>query len=345
MSFDSSTRTTLNAIGSQPLLTPQEEIHLWRQIENARELQESDRRLTAKELRIIRRAERAKERFVSGNLRLVVYIAKKYLHGRNLQHMDLLDLIQEGSIGLMKAVERFDASRGYKFSTYAYWWVKQAIGRAIDQKERTIRRPNTACVIATRANRAISKLTLALGRFPTTAEVAKELGISMAEMELFLERGSAILSLDMVLERESDTSWIEMIADPSTAYDEDRHEQIEHELRSPVVRSCFNQLTEQEQVYICMRYGLPPYDVTHGLLEIGATAVGDRPPVSKERARQIINCGLNKLRLHLAKQGLSSDSQLPTTPSEDTKACQRGPVEALRSRRALHALPALQSAA
>lgn len=345
MGLDSGIRQYLDDIGMQPLLTPQEEICLHRHIAEAQELEQLTRPLTKDEERAIRRGNRARRRFVKGNLKLVVYIAKKYMNGRTLNHMDLMDLVQEGSIGLMKAVEKFDGSRGYKFSTYAYWWIKQAINRAIDNKERAIRRPSTANIIASKMHRAVAELSVKLGAQPTKDDIAKHLGVSYSEIELFFTRGAGMLSLDAIEPGTHDIELVDMIADPNTQYDEDRHEQIEQELRSPMVQSCFAKLTPQEQVFIAMRYGLNPDGVCYGLQEIGNTPVNDRPPVSKERARQIINNGVNKLRTLISRQGLLSDNLQSEEQDLSTKVLHRGSRDALRTKPRLHAFPALQCAA
>ena len=130
----------LNSIAKYPLLTPQQEIQLGRRVQRLRELQSLGRALTNAEQREVRSGERARQRFIQSNLQLVVHVARRY-DKRNNKTMELLDLIQEGNIGLARAVELFDPTRGYKFSTYAYWWIRQGITRALISSDAIIRLP------------------------------------------------------------------------------------------------------------------------------------------------------------------------------------------------------------
>ncbi|MEN9861444.1 MAG: hypothetical protein RLZZ515_1926, partial [Cyanobacteriota bacterium] len=161
----------LNDIARYPLMSPDEEIRLGKIVRASMALKAEGRELTAAEQRVVRRGDKAVRRFVEANLRLVVYIAKRYA-ARKPHAMDMLDLVQEGAIGLVRAAEMFDPERGYKFSTYSFWWCRQAMSRALQNQERMIRRPCTVAELAGKLNKAAQQETQRLGRSPSTAELA-----------------------------------------------------------------------------------------------------------------------------------------------------------------------------
>ena len=212
----------LNSIARYPLLTPQQEIQLGRRVMRWRELSALDRSLTQEEQGELRSGERARQRFIQSNLQLVVHIARKY-EKRNRQTLEFIDLIQEGNIGLVRAVELFDYSRGYKFSTYAFWWIRQAIGRAFHQTDPIIRLPSSVHDLLLKVNRTAEDLAQQLGRTAKMSEIAEHINMSEDELSKLLKAAYRVTSLDrMVANSDGDNSIIDVIADPSTftSYDE-----------------------------------------------------------------------------------------------------------------------------
>ena len=201
---DSSVKEYLREIARYPLLTPEQEIQLARQI-----LRMSEADCTERERK---QGKRARDKFIQSNLRLVVNIAKKY-DGRQRKAMTLLDLIQEGNIGLARAVDMFDSSRGYRFTTYAYWWIKQSIHRAIANNDNMIRMPSSLHERIIRITKVHDRLTEELGRPVTPNEVASELGITLDEMLTAIQRNQATPSLDAQIANSDRTTIIDIIAD------------------------------------------------------------------------------------------------------------------------------------
>lgn len=304
----------LDEIGRIPLLTPEEEIELARRVKRGQELQRlsEERELTKAERREMRRAEHAKRRFVEGNLRLVVYIAKKYLH-RGMVFLDLLDLIQEGTIGLMRAVDLFDPERGYKFSTYCYWWCRQGVTRAISQQERLIRLPNTVAEKAAKLTRTHHQEYLRLGRAPSREELAAAMEMPVRELELMLERGSAAYSLDALVANTDDRSWLDAIADPVSLDVEGRDEALDMDLRTHKLAGALNQLSDKEQLFVRQRFGL------EGTPEHTLAEMARGQDVSRERVRQVTNTALSKLRVRMVQSGsrgvLAAPSDTTASPS------------------------------
>ena len=213
-------KSYLNEIARYPLLTVDQEIQYGRRIAKMRELQGLDRPLTDAEQRLVRSGQRARERFMQCNLQLVVHVAKKY-ENRKRKSLEIMDLIQEGNIGLARAVELFDSSRGYKFSTYAYWWIKQGIQRALSQNDAMIRLPTGLHDLLTKIARTTSDLGQRMGRTPTLNEVAKHIGVDVNVIHDALRRSHAVHSLDAVTANSETLSLIDMIADPKSLIDMD----------------------------------------------------------------------------------------------------------------------------
>ncbi|MBQ6313819.1 RNA polymerase sigma factor RpoD [Candidatus Saccharibacteria bacterium] len=263
---DDSVRLYLREIGKIPLLTPEEEADLAQ--------------------RIVKGDKKAKDKMVESNMRLVVSIAKRY-GGRGL---DFLDLIQEGNTGLLRAVEKFDPDKGFKFSTYATWWVRQAITRAIADQARTIRIPVHMVETINKVLRTSRKLTSELNREPTNAEIAKELDMDPDKIDYVMRIKQDIASLDASVGREGDDEDSvlgDFVEDEERASPEDSAaNQILKEQLSEIIAT----LTDREQKIIRLRFGIGG-GRPHTLEEVGAEF-----DVTRERIRQIEAKALSKLR-------------------------------------------------
>lgn len=313
MRDDDSLRPYLNAIGRKPLLTADEEIFCGKAIQAAKPLRELERPLTRAEKRVIRQADRAKERFITGNLRLVVTIAKRY--AGKCTFLTILDLIQEGSIGLARAADLYDPSRGYKFSTYCYWWIRQSMYRAMHNTERTIRRPVTVCELAGKLPKIMASETTRLGRPPTRAEIAKVAKVTEAEIELLAQRGSQPYSLDALYAQSHKTSLIEHVADPNSLDQNEIDEMLNYDLQSSLFQACMDKLNDNERNFIIMRYGLD------GQQPRTLKEIGDTFSLSRERVRQVTDRASRKLRVVLRQHGLGlDDTHITTEPYPETGA-------------------------
>lgn len=212
---DPSLRAYLNEVGRHPLLGPEEELALGRRVQRLIELEEKielGEQLDIQEQSEVFAGQKAKKQFVNANLRLVVDIAKKYHH--QCHSLELLDLIQEGNLALIRAVEKFDYTRGYRFSTYCYWWIRQAMQRAIGSLDSPIRLPASFRDILFRVNKSFENLTKQLNRPPTFQELAEHLEVSVEILSLAIQRSQSVASLDAHVDCEdSKVSVIENIED------------------------------------------------------------------------------------------------------------------------------------
>jgi RNA polymerase sigma factor (sigma-70 family) len=304
----------LNDISRYPLMSPEEEIRLGKLVQSAKALKAETRELTPDEQRIVRRGDKAIRRFVEANLRLVVYIAKRYA-SRQPQMMDMLDLVQEGAIGLVRAAEMFDPERGYKFSTYSFWWCRQAMSRALQNQERMIRRPSSVAELAGKLHKTAQKETQRLGRTPTTAELAAVLKVKQEEILLLMERGLNVSSLDAMVAGMEDKSLLETIADPNSLNTDEQDMEMDLQTRMPLVLNSIKQLPEKERLFIQKRFGINGY-VPHTYQEIAAAT-----QVSRERVRQVIDTGLRKIRLQMARNGQAlNGSRTAAAPDAATTA-------------------------
>lgn len=275
----------LASIGREPLLTPAEEIELGNQVQAMMRLAESDRTdFSPQERKIIKIGRRSKERMMKANLRLVVSVAKKY-QGKGLE---LLDLIQEGSLGLERAVEKFDPTRGYKFSTYAFWWIRQSMTRAIACQSRTIRLPVHLSERLATVRKVSLELAHKLGAMPSRQEIAEAIGMPVQELDALLRQALTTSSLDAPINADEGRSFLgDLIADSSS---EEPLDQVERGMHQEQLGRWLDHLTDQEREVLGLRFGLDGRE-RHTLAEIGRQL-----DVSRERVRQVELKALRKLR-------------------------------------------------
>jgi RNA polymerase primary sigma factor len=280
-SLDDPVRMYLREIGRVPLLSAEEEVRLARRMERGR--YELNKPATMRDYRTIEDGEEAQRRLTEANLRLVVSVAKKYI-GRG---MSLLDLIQEGNIGLIRAVEKFDYTKGYKFSTYATWWIRQAITRAIADQARTIRIPVHMVETINRLIRISRRLLQDLGREPTSEEIAEQMEISPEKVREIIKVSQEPVSLETPIGEEDDSHLGDFIEDHTALAPADA---ASHQLLKEQVEDVLDSLTERERKVLQLRFGLD--DGRSRTLE----EVGKEFHVTRERIRQIEAKALRKLR-------------------------------------------------
>ncbi len=262
--LDDSVKAYLKEIGSIPLLTREEEIDLAKRIEAGDEW--------------------AREKMINSNLRLVVNVAKKHVRGSN---MGFLDLIQEGNIGLMKAVEKYDYSKGYKFSTYAMWWIRQAVTRAIADQSRTIRIPVHMKEQMSKVNKASRKFLSDMGREPTTEELAEVMDMPEERVKEIVKLYGDTISLDTPVGDDDDCKLQDFVADDNTS---DQFTSVEHVMLGDELDQLLSGLTDREQRIIRLRFGF--IDGRIWTLE----QVGEEYHVTRERIRQIEVKALHRLK-------------------------------------------------
>ena len=287
-------RSYLRDIGRVPLLSHEQEITLGRQVQELMALEEQRDELrmraggeeptdgqlaeaagiTPQQLKKrLRSGQRAKERMVAANLRLVVSVAKKYTK----RNMELLDLIQEGTIGLVRGVEKFDPTRGYKFSTYAYWWIRQGITRAIAEKSRTIRLPIHITETLNKLKKGQRELSQELGRTPTVTELAEFVELPEEEVKDLLCRARQPVSLETKVGDGDDTELLDLLAANGTQPEE----LVDGECLRGDMRDLLEQLPDQQGRVLKMRYGI-------GIEEpMSLSSIARELDMSRDRARSL----------------------------------------------------------
>lgn len=295
-------RTYLHEIGRVPLLTHEQEIVYGKQVQQMMPLLEAREKLVASLEREptreewastvklteadlnkhLREGNRAKQKMIEANLRLVVAIAKKY----QKRNMEFLDLIQEGTLGLERGVEKFDPMRGYKFSTYAYWWIRQAITRAIAQQARTIRLPIHITEKLNKIKKVQRELTQSLGRAPNAGEIGEALELEPAQIREFLLMSRQPVSLDLRVGDNQDTELQELLEDDGPSPESYT---VQESLRQDL-DNMLADLTPQQREVLTLRFGLSDGH------ELSLAKVGQRLNISRERVRQLERQALDHLR-------------------------------------------------
>ena len=295
-------RTYLQEIGKVPLLSHEQEIVFGKQVQKMMSFyykreklsKHLDREPTLEEWadhvkktpselkKIIHQGKRAKQKMIEANLRLVVAIAKKY----QKRNMEFLDLIQEGSLGLERGVEKFDPTKGFKFSTYAYWWIRQAITRAIAQQARTIRLPIHITEKLNKIKKTQRELSQELGRSPTPNEIAMALELEPSQIREYFRISRQPISLDVRVGDNQDTELSELLEDEGVSPDK----YITQELMRQDLQKLIGELTPQQQQVVRLRFGLEDGK------ELSLAKIGQRMNISRERVRQLEQQALAHLR-------------------------------------------------
>jgi len=291
ISIDDTVSLYFKQMGQVPLLTAEQEVMLAKQIEDGQlaeqQLREEGDTLTDEEKEVlyerIELGKKARTRLVEANTRLVVSVAKKYVG----QGVPLLDLIQEGNIGLMRAVEKFDYHRGFKFSTYATWWIRQGITRALAQQSRLIRLPVHAGDQIRKIYRVVEQFEQEEGRRPTPKEIAQQIGISDSKVESLMRISRYPVSLEKPVGDDGDTEFGDFIEDSDVPAPTDV---TDRRMLREALREVMTALSPREVRILCLRFGLKD-GKAHTLEE-----VGQKFGLTRERIRQIEHQALNRLR-------------------------------------------------
>ena len=296
VNLDDPVRMYLKEIGQYNLLTIEQEKRLAKQKQDAQKLLRKKKlseqlpidtatklKLTPEELKIIRDGELSQKRLIECNLRLVVSIAKRYIgHG-----LSLLDLIQEGNLGLTRGIEKFDYTMGFKLSTYVTWWIRQAVSRALADQSKTIRIPVHMVETINRLNKVKKKLTTELGYEPSIKQIAKAMKVSEEKVEEVMQIAMDPISLDKPVGDEDDSIVADFIADQNVISPETNAERV---MLKEQIQSLLGGLKEREKKVLVLRFGIDD-DHPRTLEEVGREL-----NVTRERIRQIEDKALRKLR-------------------------------------------------
>jgi len=294
-----SVRAYLRDIGRIPLLEHEEEILLGRKVQRLMEIKEIETEMeiqsqddlagilgiTPKDLkRQLREGEKAKDEMVTANLRLVVSVAKKYTK----RNMELLDIIQEGTIGLVRGVEKFDPGRGYKFSTYAYWWIRQGITRAIAEKSRAIRLPIHVTENLNKLKKAQRELSQINGEMPNVFQLAEYLDFTVDEIKDLMCKARQPTSLEIKIGENRDTALIDLLEDETQLPEM----LLERQSIKDSIREIIHDLPEMQAAVVRMRYG-----IGEEILEpMSMTAIGQVLNMSRDRVRTLENKAMRAIR-------------------------------------------------
>jgi len=301
----SSLSSYLGEIGRHQLLTPEQELTLGRKVQAMAALQDRCRLAGGQgpacdfsdlERRTLRQGERAKNQMITANLRLVVNLAKRYQN----KGLDLLDLIQEGTLGLTRAVEKYDPTRGHRFSTYAYWWIRQGLNRALSTQSRTIRIPVNVNEKLTRLRAAKSRFLQAHGVLPNPSQLAQLLDLPLADVEDLLgcELRSVTVSLQGVVKSKSEPSELVAVLPSPEPPPLERAEQAERSAPGWTLLDRAN-LTPKERTVVMLRFGLDGSNEWRTLAEVARQL-----DCSREYCRQVVQRALRKLRKTGIESGL-----------------------------------------
>ena len=298
-----SVRSYLRDIGRIPLLEHEEEILLGRKVQRLMELEDQRKELKLDDQgladahdvplkqikREIRDGKKAKEAMVTANLRLVVSVAKKYTK----RNMELLDIIQEGTIGLVRGVEKFDPGRGYKFSTYAYWWIRQGITRAIAEKSRAIRLPIHVTENLNKLKKAQRELSQINGYMPTVFQLADHLELTVDDIKDLMCKARQPTSLETKIGKNRDTALIDLLEDETQLPDV----LLERACIKEDIRSLIKELPEMQAIVISMRYGIGD----EVLEALSMTAIGQILNMSRDRVRTLEHKAIRALNARSEK--------------------------------------------
>ena len=285
----------LKQIGKVSLLSADDEISLGHRVQAMLRISEErpEEDWTREERRIVRSGDRAKKKMVESNLRLVVHLAKKYM-GMNLcKHLDISDLISEGNIGLIRAVEKYDPTRGYKFSTYAYWWIRQGITRCMTQQDRTIRLPCNAVSQLNNARRFMFEYFSIHGKQPSLEQIAEYCNTNVKTIKGYMQHYIDCQSLDsnIVQGADENSTYLDFLADPESLGDQDyKLDGDDHNM----IFENLDKLDRRSQKIIMMRFGLDGYQ------EHTYKDLGEAEGMSRERVRQIELKAIRKLRVMMS---------------------------------------------
>jgi len=280
--MNDSIQAYLNDIARYPLLSHQQEIVLARCV---RKWLDSDAPTPGE----ARAGKRAYQKMMNCNLRLVVMVAKKYIV--RAHRSELLDLVQEGTLGMSQAVKKYDPERGYAFSTYSFWWIRQAVTRYLSQFDRIIRLPGNANDQIIKLRYWVPNFQIQHGRMPTLNECAEHTNVPAKRLAVYMEHINDAFSLDAPVSTNTETSLLDAVTDPDT---EDMLDSLAWSLGSEYLREMIESLSEKEQAILNYHFGLDGREVQ------SLTALGKKLGISRERVRQLETKALLKLRLRAA---------------------------------------------